>query len=77
MADLPRIDIQEPLLDGQLSAADTARLSRVAERNLAVSMSLRATAWALMAAGLRAFRPEMSADAVQDEVRARFLRASG
>ncbi len=52
-------------------------LSRAAERNLAVAMSLRATAWQLAEAGLRTFRPELSEDQVQAEVRALFRRASG
>lgn len=52
-------------------------LSRAAERNLTVAMELRATAWELAAAGLRAFRPELSEAEVQAEVRTLFLRASG
>ncbi len=52
-------------------------LSRIASTNLAVSASLRATAWALAEAGLRTFRPELSEEQVQDEVRAQFRRASG
>jgi len=55
----------------------TAVLSRAAERNLAVAMSLRATAWQLTEAGLRTFRPELSEDEVQAEVRALFRRTSG
>jgi hypothetical protein len=52
-------------------------LSRAAERNLSVAMSLRATAWQLAEAGLRTFRPELSEDEVQAEVRALFRRSSG
>jgi hypothetical protein len=52
-------------------------LSRAAERNLAVAMSLRATAWQLAEAGLRTFRPELSEAEVQAEVRALFRRTSG
>jgi hypothetical protein len=52
-------------------------LSRAAERNLAVAMSLRATAWQLAEAGLRTFRPELSETEVQAEVRALFRRTSG
>ncbi|MBU6367929.1 MAG: hypothetical protein KJT01_17070 [Gemmatimonadetes bacterium] len=53
------------------------RLSEVATRHLQVAMELRATAWALAAAGLRAFRPEWTEAQVQAEVRAQFRRASG
>jgi hypothetical protein len=52
-------------------------LSRAAERNLAVAMSLRATAWQLAEAGLRTFRPELSEAEVQAEVRALFRRTTG
>lgn len=51
-------------------------LSQAAEVNLAVAMELRATAWSLAEAGLRAFRPELSEEQVQAEVRALFRRAS-
>ncbi len=52
-------------------------LSRAATVNLTVAMELRATAWALSEAGLRAFRPEISEAEVQAEVRALFRRAAG
>lgn len=52
-------------------------LSAHAERNLAVSASLRETAWELTAAGLRAFRPELDEEQVQAEVRTIFRRAAG
>lgn len=55
----------------------TDMLSRAAERNLSVAMSLRATAWQLTEAGLRTFRPELSEVEVQDEVRALFRRSGG
>jgi hypothetical protein len=58
-------------------AVPTAELSRAAERNLAVAMSLRATAWQLAESGLRTFRPDLSEHEVQAEVRALFRRASG
>ena len=58
-------------------ASPSAALSRAAEQNLAVAMSLRATAWQLAEAGLRTFRPELSEDDVQVEVRALFRRTSG
>ncbi len=53
------------------------RLSEQAERNLATAESLRRTAWELSAAGLRAFRPELTEDEVQDEVRRLFRCAAG
>ena len=53
------------------------RLSAVATRNFAVAMSLRATAWQLTEAGIRAFRPELAEAEVQAEVRAQFRRATG
>jgi hypothetical protein len=59
------------------SETESEALSRIATQNFAVSASLRATAWALTASGLRAFRPELSETQVQDEVRAQFRRASG
>ena len=62
---------------GDSRAADADELSRIATTNLAVSASLRATAWALTEAGLRTFRPELSEEQVQAEVRAQFRRASG
>ena len=40
-------------------------------------MELRATAWKLAEAGLRAFRPDLDEDVVQAEVRALFRRAAG
>ncbi len=52
-------------------------LSQAAEANLAVAMQLRATAWELSAAGLRAFRPELTEEQVQCEVRAQFRRTAG
>lgn len=52
-------------------------LSQAATTNLTVAMQLRATAWALAEAGLRAFRPELDDAAIQEEVRAQFRRASG
>ena len=52
-------------------------LAQAASRNLAVSMSLRATAWRLAEAGLRTFRPELSEAEVQAELRAQFRRAAG
>jgi len=55
----------------------TDLLSEAAATNLSVAMELRATAWALTAAGLRAFRPELTEDAVQAAVRAQFRRTSG
>jgi hypothetical protein len=63
----------EPVAEVALSDV----LSRAAERNLAVAMSLRATAWQLTEAGLRTFRPELSEVEVQAEVRALFRRTSG
>lgn len=62
---------------GESNASEADELSRVATTNLAVSASLRATAWALTEAGLRTFRPELSEQQVQAEVRAQFRRASG
>jgi hypothetical protein len=53
------------------------RLSEVATRNLRVAMELRATAWELMAGGLRTFRPEWTEQQIQAEVRAQFRRAAG
>ncbi|MEN9818640.1 MAG: hypothetical protein RLZ32_2520 [Gemmatimonadota bacterium] len=52
-------------------------LSRAATRNLTVAMQLRATAWALAEAGVRAFRPEWDEAAVQAEVRSQFRRTAG
>ena len=66
-----------PSVPHRAEFADDLELSRIAERNLRVAMSLRASAWELMAAGLRAFRPDMPEDAVQDEVRTHFRRAAG
>lgn len=60
-----------------MDESERRRLSAIATTNLATAMQLRETAWALAAAGLRAFRPELSEDEVQAEVRARFLRAEG
>jgi hypothetical protein len=54
-----------------------AELSEHAARNLATAESLRRTAWELSAAGLRAFRPELREDEVQDEVRRLFRCAAG
>ncbi len=58
-------------------AEQTVELSRIATQNLEVAYSLRATAWSLAEAGLRTFRPELSEEQVQAEVRALFRRASG
>lgn len=52
-------------------------ISRAATVNLEVAMQLRATAWALVEAGIRAFRPELSEEEVQREVRTQFRRAAG
>ena len=52
-------------------------LSAIAVRHLASAEALRSTAWELAAAGLRAFRPELSEADVQDEVRRLFRRAAG
>jgi hypothetical protein len=65
----PCTDVAPPPVDHALSA--------VATRNLAVAMSLRSTAWSLAESGLRAFRPDLSEEEVQAEVRALFLRATG
>jgi hypothetical protein len=56
--------------------SDSHELSLTAARNLAVAMSLRATAWHLTAAGLRTFRPHLSESEVQAEVRAQFRRST-
>ncbi|MCU0626280.1 MAG: hypothetical protein MUF21_07310 [Gemmatimonadaceae bacterium] len=52
-------------------------LSQIATVNLTVAMELRATAWKLAEAGLRSFRPDLTEEAVQAEVRALFRRATG
>lgn len=52
-------------------------VSAAATVNLQVAMELRATAWALAEAGVRAFRPELTEEEVQAEVRAQFRRAAG
>lgn len=59
------------------AATDSDVLSVTATRNLAVAMSLRATAWALAEAGLRSFRPELSEAEVQAAVRSQFRRSTG
>lgn len=62
---------------GDMDSPARDPLSEAAMRNLAVAMQLRATAWELAAAGLRAFRPEWDEARVQAEVRAQFRRAAG
>jgi hypothetical protein len=52
-------------------------LSLIASRNLAVAMSLRATAWSLVEAGLRTFQPHLTEAELQAEVRAQFRRTAG
>jgi hypothetical protein len=69
----PRTETSDPVPEVGVNGL----LSRAAERNLAVAMSLRATAWQLTEAGLRTFRPELSESEVQAEVRALFRRTSG
>lgn len=56
---------------------ESERLSRAATTNLTIAMELRATAWALTEAGLRAFRPELDEAAIQSQVRAQFRRSGG
>lgn len=65
---------QAPLQDGIIPMDP---VSQAAVTNLTVAMQLRDTAWALAAAGVRAFRPELDEAAVQAEVRQQFLIASG
>jgi hypothetical protein len=48
-----------------------------AEQKLAVAQQLRATAWELKAAGIRAQHPEWPEGEVQAKVREIFLYASG
>jgi hypothetical protein len=59
------------------SDACSRQLAEVAVRHLATADAMRQTAWELAAAGLRAFRPELSEQAVQREVRRLFRRAAG
>lgn len=60
-----------------MTSPEADPVALAAARNLEVAMALRATAWALAAAGVRAFRPEWDEARVQDEVRAQFRRAQG
>ena len=60
-----------------MTAPSPDPVSEAATRNLAVAMALRATAWELAAAALRAFRPEWDEARVQAEVRAQFRQAQG
>ncbi len=64
-------------LRGEPSTDNESELSQIATTNLQVAYSLRATAWSLAEAGLRTFRPELSEEQVQAEVRAMFRRTSG
>ena len=57
--------------------ATRIRLADAATRNLAVAMSLRMTAWQLVAAGIRTFRPGLTEAEVEVEVRAQFRRSTG
>lgn len=59
-----------------MTATTPDPLSEAALLNLTVAMQLRATAWALSEAALRAFRPELDEAAIAAEVRAQFRRAS-
>jgi len=45
------------------------------EAKLAIAQQLRRTAWELAAAGVRARHPEVPPEAIQERVRAIFLRA--
>lgn len=66
-----------PPRPGTLQRSPADELSQTAERNLAVAMSLRETAWQLTEAGVRTFRPDLSEADVQSEVRAQFRRTTG
>ena len=68
---------EQPSLSASLPTVEGDALSLIARRNLDVSMSLRATAWRLTEAGLRAFRPELSEAQVQAEVQGQFRRTTG
>jgi hypothetical protein len=48
-----------------------------AAQKLAVAQQLRATAWMLAAAGLRARHPDLAEDVIQTRVRDMFRRANG
>lgn len=63
------------------AAADAAYLAALRRltpsQRLTVAQGLRATAWQLKAAGLRARHPDWSGDEVERRVREIFLYASG
>jgi len=66
--------------DPSVHAADQGphsarRLSPAAK--LAIAYQLRRTAWELSAAGVRARHPQLRPEAIEERVRAIFLRAAG